>query len=199
MAILIGCEESQVLCSEFRSAGYKAYSCDLQPTRGCKEWHIQGDVMDAVKSRWWTRIILHPDCTALAVCGNKTYAKGNDGYQARLDAIDWTMALWELSKEHSDEIILENPASVIFPHLRKAGAVIQYIQPYQFGHPEQKKTGLALHNVAPLVETDNVYNEMMLLPKNKRERVHYMPPSETRARDRSETYLGIAKAIVSQT
>lgn len=37
MLVLIGCEESQVLCSEFRKAGHEAYSCDLLPTRGNPE------------------------------------------------------------------------------------------------------------------------------------------------------------------
>jgi hypothetical protein len=74
----------------------------------------------------------------------------------------------------------------------------QYIQPYQFGHLEQKKTGLFLHNLAPLRETDNVYEAMMLLPKRERERLHYLPPSPDRWKIRSETYQGIANAMAQQ-
>jgi hypothetical protein len=43
-----------------------------------------------------------------------------------------------------------------------------------------------------------VKDEMMLLPKNQRERLHYLPPSEDRWKLRSETYLGIAQAMASQ-
>ena len=50
MKILIGCEESQVVCAAFRAAGHECYSCDLQPTRGNPDWHIQGDVMDVIRS-----------------------------------------------------------------------------------------------------------------------------------------------------
>jgi hypothetical protein len=43
-----------------------------------------------------------------------------------------------------------------------------------------------------------VKDEMMLLPKNQRERLHYLPPSADRWKLRSETYLGIAQAMASQ-
>ena len=74
----------------------------------------------------------------------------------------------------------------------------QYIQPYQFGHLEQKKTGLFLHNLPALLEADNVYQAMMLLPKRERERLHYLPPSAVRWKIRSETYQGIADAMAQQ-
>jgi len=95
-------------------------------------------------------------------------------------------------------VVLENPASVIFPVLRKRGATVQYVHPWQFGHPEQKKTGLALHNLPKLVETNNVYKEMMTLTAAERERVFRMPPGPNRKRDRSETFDGIAGALAEQ-
>lgn len=201
LRVLIGCEESQVVCQAFRNVGHGAYSCDIQPTRGNPEWHYQCDIMAhlrTVPDKFYDLIILHPDCTAMAVCGNKTYANGTPLYHKRLEAIDWTIKLWNFAKQSGKRVALENPASVIFPHLREIGAVIQYIQPYQFGHMEQKKTGLALYNLPELVEENNVYEEMMKLPKNERERIHYMAPSDTRKRDRSVTYQGIANAFVNQ-
>jgi hypothetical protein len=39
---------------------------------------------------------------------------------------------------------------------------------------------------------------MMKLPKNKRERMHYLPPSKDRAKLRSLTYEGIANALAEQ-
>jgi len=195
--ILIGCEESQVVCAAFRKAGYEAYSCDLEATRGNPDWHYQQDIMEVIPTRQWDLIILHPDCTRMAVCNNKLCAKGKPQHQGRLDDVAWTLKLWGLAKKFSKMVILENPASVIFPHLRKAGALVQYVQPWQFGHMEQKKTGLALHGVKSLQETNNVYDEMMKLSKKERERVFYMPPSPTRKRDRSKTYQGVADAFVS--
>ena len=197
--ILIGCEESGTITTLFREAGFEAYSCDTEPTRGNPAWHYQMDIKECIKQHGpWSLIILHPPCTALAVCSNKHYAAGKPNHQQRLDDIDWTWGLWKTAKEEAKHVALENPASVIWPHLRKVGANVQFIQPYQFGNLEQKKTGFALHNLPPLVGTKNVYSEMMLLPKRERERVFHMPPSATRARDRSVTYSGIAAAIVDQ-
>lgn len=190
MSILIGCEESQVVCRAFRDAGHDAWSCDLQPTRGNPEWHLQGDIMNIIPSRQWDLIILHPDCTKMAVCNNCRCAKGKPQYQDRLDDIDWTVKLWELAKKHSPKVALENPASVIFPVLRKLGAVIHYLQPWEHGHGETKKTGFALHGLDPLEPTDIV--------EGREQRIWKMPPSATRKRDRSATYPGIANAMVKQ-
>lgn len=198
MKVLIGCEESQVITKAFRDAGHKAYSCDIEPTRGNPDWHYQNDIMNVIPTRYWDLIILHPDCTAMAVSGNRWYGSGMPYNSKRHNQVEWTLKLWELAKKHSKRVALENPASVIFPHLRKMGALVQYVQPWQFGHLEQKKTGFALHNLPPLEETNDVYGEMMKLPKQEREKIFYMPPSPTRKRDRSETYSGIGDAIVQQ-
>lgn len=198
MKILIGCEESQTICGAFRAAGFEAYSCDLKETRGNPDWHYQADIMEVLPLHYWDLAILHPECTYMAVCNNRQAAKGKVNHHLRLRDISWTLSLWEAAKKNSRRVALENPASVIFPHLRKQGAQIQYIQPWMFGHMEQKKTGLALHNLLMLEEKNNVYDEMMLLPKAKRERVFRMPPGENRARDRSKTYPGISDAIVTQ-
>jgi hypothetical protein len=74
----------------------------------------------------------------------------------------------------------------------------QIVQPWQFGHMEQKKTCFWLKGLLPLTETQNVYSEMMLLPKNQRERLHYLPPSALRWKERSKTFQGIANAMANQ-
>lgn len=41
MKVLIACEESQRVCTEFRKRGHEAYSCDIQKcSGGHQEWHI---------------------------------------------------------------------------------------------------------------------------------------------------------------
>jgi hypothetical protein len=192
--ILIGCEESQVICRTFREAGYEAYSCDLLPTRGNPEWHMQCDIMEVLPvadegniSSVWDLIILHPECTALSLSGNRWYGLHMKRHHKRLEAIDWTVKLWEEAKKHGNRVALENPTSVIFKYL---DAPVQYIQPYDFGHGEQKKTGFALHNLPELKPTNPV--------EGREQRIWKMGPSPTRKRDRSETYQGIADAIVSQ-
>ena len=184
--ILVGCEESQTVTKAFRDAGYEAFSCDLQPTRGNPEWHYQQDIMEVIPLRRWALIILHPDCTAMAVSGNRWYGWEMPMHHKRVSAIVWTLKLWDLAKKHSPKVVLENPVSVLFKHLPN----VQYIQPWQFGHGETKKTGLALHGLEPLKPTNIV--------EGREQRIWKMPPSETRKRDRSKTFDGIAKAFVEQ-
>jgi len=68
MNILIGCEESQVVCQAFRKRGHTAFSCDLVSTRGKSEWHLQCDILHAIqrRRRFWDMIVLHPDCTKIS-------------------------------------------------------------------------------------------------------------------------------------
>lgn len=199
MSVLIGCEYSASERDAFRARGIEAISCDLKPTDGDPRWHIQGDVRDAIRSRRWSLIVLHVDCTKMAVCGNKHYGRGKPKHGERQAAIAWTVGTWELARQHADSVALENPVSVIFPILRAGhGADVQYIQPYEHGHPEQKKTGLALWNLPRLVETNNVYEHMMTLPRNERERIFFMSPSADRGHERSRAYAGVSTAMADQ-
>lgn len=74
----------------------------------------------------------------------------------------------------------------------------QAIHPYQFGHKEQKETWLWLHGLPLLVPTKDVRERMRKLPRKKRERLHFLSPSPNRAKERSRTYSGIAKAMAKQ-
>jgi len=107
-------------------------------------------------------------------------------HSERLAQIEWTKQLWELAKKYSDKVALENPVSVIFKELPN----VHYIQPWQFGHGETKKTGFALHGLKPLKPTNIV--------DGREQRIWKMPPSANRKRDRSETFAGVAEAIVDQ-
>ena len=186
MPVLVGCEESQAVTKEFRAVGVEAYSCDLQPTRGNPMWHLQKDIIDVIPTRQWGLIILHPDCTAMAVSGNRWYGKDMPHHEERRKAIEWTLHLWAMAKKYSNRVALENPVSVIFKHLPN----VHYIQPWEHGHGETKKTGFALHGLNPLQPTDIV--------EGREQRIWKMPPSKNRKRDRSKTFEGVAKAMAQQ-
>ena len=96
------------------------------------------------------------------------------------------------------KIAIENPVMHKYAKQIIGANFTQSIQPYQFGHPEQKRTCLWLKCLPPLKETKNVYNEMMELPDNQRQRLHYLPPSKDRALLRSKTFSGIAEAFADQ-
>lgn len=197
--ILIGCEYSGTVRDAFRRAGFDAWSCDLKRTDADPRWHIQGDVQEAIRSRRWSLIVLHIECTAMCVAGNKHYGAGKPKHGDRLAAIEWSLGTVDLALEHADSVAVENPASVIFPIFRdQRGADVTYVHPWQHGHPEQKKTGLALWNLPPLVETNNVHDHMMTLPRKERERIFFMSPGVDRGHERSRFYPGIAAAMASQ-
>ena len=194
MRVLIGCEYSGVVRDAFIAKGHDAISCDLLPTDSPGP-HYQGDIFDMLEQEW-DLIIMHPPYTALTVAGNSTYGEGQPKYQERLDSVEWTRKLWDECNYVSRHICFENPVGV----LQRLGNFHkpQYIQPYQFGHLEQKKTGLFLNGLPDLIPTNDVYEEMMKLPKRERERLHYLPPSPDRWKIRSTTYQGIASAMAEQ-
>lgn len=200
LRVLVGCEFSDSVASQFRALGHFAYSCDLLPSEGehGNRYHLQGDIGDALESGFpWDIIILHPPCTALAVSGNAHYGFGMAKYSERVQAKHWAHALWRLAVRQCNHVALENPVGVLNTQSNYMPKP-SYIQPYQFGHTESKKTGLWLHNLPKLLDTDNVYDAMMLLPKKERMRIHYMSPSAERGKLRSMTYPGIAQAMAVQ-
>jgi hypothetical protein len=186
-SVLIGCEESQTLTAKFRAAGFEAFSADLIDTRGNPDWHIKGDVVEAIKSRHWDCIILHPPCTAICLSGNAHYGMGMRYADKRAASIEWTVALWELACSVCDLVALENPQSVIFQYL---DAAVCWVQPYEHGEGEKKNTGFALYGLPAIKVTNYV--------EGRAETCHKMPPGPNRARDRSKTFDGIADALVSQ-
>jgi len=200
--VLVNCEESGVVRDEFCKLGFNAWSCDLVPSRVPGN-HLQMDALEAIKVMRWDLMIAYPPCTFLANSGAKhlyiggrkengrneerweSMRKGAEFFKKLLNAdIPFVGAENPVMLGYAIDIIGEQPA--------------QTIQPWTFGHMEQKATCLWLRNLPPLKETRNVYDEMMRLPRNERERVHYMPPSETRQRDRSVTYRGVAEAKAKQ-
>ena len=191
MRVLVACEESQAVTKELRRLGHEAFSCDIDPcSGGHPEWHLQEDVTPLLKQRW-DMIIAFPPCTHLAVSGAAWFEqKRKDGRQQA--AIDFFMLFVNAECER---IAIENPVGIMSTIYKKPS---QIVQPYEYGHMEQKKTCLWLKGLPLLQPTNNVYVQMMELPKNKRERLHYLPPSPERAKLRSKTFPGIAKAMAEQ-
>ena len=183
----------------FRNKGHNTFSVDLKESIDDSPFHFTCDALDVMmchnsiaKVDKWDLIIMHPPCTALSVSGNSTYAKGKPKYNERLSSICWTLKAFSLAKRCATSVCMENPVGVL------PIKPTQYVQPWQFGHPESKKTGLWLHNLEPLKETNNVKEEFDKLPKKEQQRLHYLSPSEDRGELRSITYQGIADAMAEQ-
>lgn len=183
MRILVACEESQAVTIEMRRLGHEAYSCDIQEcSGGHPEWHIKGDALELLKMKW-DMIIAHPPCTDLASSGARYFAqKRADGRQQR--SIAFFMAFVNADCER---IAIENPIGIMSSQYRKPD---QIVQPWMFGHGETKATCLWLKGLKPLAPTNVV--------QGREQRVWRMPPSPDRARLRSVTYAGIARAMAEQ-
>lgn len=193
MKILVACEESQIVCKALRARGHEAYSCDIIECSGEKpEWHIKDDAIKVAydKSYNWDMMIAHPPCTHLAVSGARWFKEGVKPISLQIEASGFFMGLVNAPIE---KIAVENPICVMSTKYRKPD---QIINPFQFGHAEQKKTCFWLKNLPKLKETDNVYDYMMTLPIKERTRIHWL--GSGKSKERSITYPGIADAIAEQ-
>ena len=192
LKVLVACEFSGTVRDAFNSLGdhIDAWSCDLLPT-DVEGPHIQGDVLKILNNQDWDLIIAHPPCTFLTVSNAKNWSalQANGKQQA---AIDFVEAIYFSDCPH---ICVENPVGALSTRSR-LGKASQYIQPFQFGHPEQKKTGLWLKGLPKLKGTEFI--DVSGLPKKEVQRLHYLGPSKDRWKLRSTTYKGIAKAMAIQ-
>ena len=191
MKVLVACEESQAVTIELRKLGHEAYSCDIEEcSGGHPEWHLQEDVIPLLEKEW-DMIIAFPPCTHLAVSGARHFEqKRKDGRQQA--SVEFFM---KFANAKCKRVAIENPVGIMSTQWRKPD---QIVQPYEYGHMEQKKTCFWLKGLPKLVETENVKEQMLLLPKKERERMHYMSPGPERAKLRSKTFPGIAKAMAMQ-
>lgn len=181
MRALIACEYSGVVRDAFLALGHDAMSCDLLPAE-VPGPHYQGDVRDVLDYPW-DIMVAFPPCTHLSVSGARHFeAKKLDGRQQA--GVSFFMAL---AKADVPRIAIENPVSIMSSLWRRPD---QVIQPWQFGHGETKATCLWLKNLPPLRPTNIV--------EGREARVHRMPPSPDRWKERSRTFAGIGRAMAEQ-
>mgnify|MGYP003630218415 CR=1 FL=1 len=227
MKILVGCEESQSVTIELRKLGHEAFSCDIQEcSGGHPEWHLKMDIFKAIDLKEWDMGIFFPECTYLTVSANKWYKDmpprksgtlvGAERREARETAINFFMRLYNCK---IPKIAIENPIGVMSSRFRKPD---QVLQPWMFGHGEAKGTCLWLKNLPLLIPTNyaepkqykckcgNVFELELgkygccnseakpLWDNQTKSGQNKLSPSKDRAKLRSKTYPGIAKAMANQ-
>lgn len=180
MKVLVGCEYSATVRDAFLEMGHDAWSCDLLPCERDPTRHIQGDVLPLL-GEGWDLAIFHPPCTHLAVSGARWF---KDKRAEQEEALQFVRVLLAAP---IPKIALENPVSIISSRIRKPD---QVIQPWMFGHGETKATCLWLKGLPKLHPTNVV--------DGREARVHKMPPSPDRWKERSRTYQGVASAMAEQ-
>lgn len=192
---LILFEQSGVVRDAFIAAGWHAESVDILPHEsGDNTGHHIRDVFafleDAIaRGERWDLVIAHPPCTALANSGNRWYGKGKEKHRQRIGAIyDSRHLVYELIPKVARHYAIENPVGAM---RRAIGPATCSVQPWEHGHGETKRTCFWTMGTLPaLVPTDVV--------EGREQRVWKMPPSPDRWKERSRTYTGIARAMVTQ-
>ena len=206
MRVLIGCEESGAVRRAFAALGHDAWSCDLQPAADGSNRHIIGDVRDVMLWGWDLLAVFHPPCTRLCNSGVRwltTPPPGKTAEQMQAELVegaDLFSAVWNAPIER---VAVENP--VMHKH---AKALIhnyqppaQTVQPWWFGDPAFKATGLYLRGLPPLQPTNR------LTPPRQSDdpqthaawsQIHRASPGKDRAKLRSRTFPGIAAAMALQ-
>lgn len=224
MRVLVACEESQAVCIAFRERGHEAYSCDIQEcTGGHPEWHIKGDALVAINSGYiktqegrevyipkWDLLIAHPPCTYLSSVATRSFSlkctpaeKVCERWKLRLEAAIFFM---EFALAPIERIAVENPCGIMNSVYRHAD---QIIHPYMFSEGRNdtknfvtRRTCLWTKNLPLLVPTysGEKPNNAELFGRHPSGKVKTWEESisKDRAKNRSKTFPGIAKAMAEQ-
>lgn len=226
--ILVACEESQRVTIEFRKLGHRAFSCDIiDCSGGHPEWHIKQDVLPLLNGNCsfktvdgalhmidgkWDMIIAFPPCTYLTNVATRHFS-------LKFSSPDNVVKRWECRAKAAiffmrfaladcDKIAVENPVGFMNTAFRKPD---QIIEPYYFAESENdienyvtKRTCLWLKNLPHLKRANSLprpkpYGSYVTAKGKKKNICWEMVVSgKDRAKVRSKTFPGIAKAMAEQ-
>lgn len=218
MRVLIACECSQTVCAEFRGLGVECFSCDIdEEYGGHPEWHIHADVREVMRGHCgfltqdgathhvdrWDLVIAHPPCTYLCRAQNHLYDRdryGDEKVDARIAQREAAIEFFLRFTRLGVPTLIENPIGCMSTIYKRAD---QCVQPWQFGDSATKATcfwllGLPKLQIGPCVDPpkphkygkSNAMGEFMYKTS--------CLPYPQRARARSKTFPGIARAIATQ-
>jgi len=193
MRVLVACEYSGRVRDAFIANGHDAISCDLLPTEQPGPHH-QGDIFDIIDQDW-DLMVAHPPCTYLTNSGVRWLYEKEGRWEQMREAAKFFS---ELLNAGIPRVAVENPVMHGYAREIVGSKATQTVQPWQFGHTENKRTGLWLRNLPALVPTDDVKHLMTGMAKKDTDKVHYASPGKDRWKQRSTTYQGIADAMGAQ-
>ena len=195
LRVLVACEYSGVVRRAFIARGCDAWSCDLLPSEDGSNRHIRGDARDLLHDGWDLLMVAHPPCTRLCNSGVRwlhTPPPGKTAEQMERELREGAALFSAFWNAPIPRVAVENP--VMHGHAKRLienyAEPAQSVQPWQFGHGETKRICLWLRGLPPLRPTNVV--------EGRKQRVHRMPPSPTRWKERSRFYPGIAAAMAEQ-
>lgn len=190
MRVLIACEYSGRVRDAFAKLGHDAWSCDIIPTE-TEGNHYEGSVLDILNDGW-DLMIAHPPCTYLSNAGARfLYPKGILNQERLAKGLLAKEFFMQLYNANIPKIAIENP---IPSRVYGLPQYTQTIQPYEYGHPLQKRTCLWLKNLPKLTPT-NIVNERQ---STKVAGNWFNKGGKDRQKERARTFEGIADAMAKQ-
>lgn len=204
MRVLIGCETSGRVRRAFAARGHDVWSVDLLPSEDGSNRHIIGDVRNYLGDGWDLLAVFHPPCTRLCNSGVRwlhtpppgrtlaeMWAELDEG--AALFSACWNAPI--------DRVAVENPVMHKYAkaRIKNYQPATQTIQPWQFGEPAFKATGLYIRGLPPLKPTRVLTPPKPGTPEHREwSAIHRAPPGPDRWKFRSRTFKGIAEAMADQ-
>ena len=182
--VLIACEYSGIVRDAFIEAGHNAISCDLLPTERPGP-HIRGDVRELLREPW-DLVIAHPPCTYLCNSGVRWLHERPERWAQMWDGVAFFL---DCLQTKGERVAVENPT----PHRYAAAGIGRApdfaVQPWQFGDPETKRTCFWTRTLPPLIG---------MQAAEPVPRVHRLPPSVDRGKERARFPHGMAAAMARQ-
>lgn len=210
--VLIGCETSGQMRRAFLARGFDTWSCDLLPADDATNRHIQGDIRNVMQDGWDLLCVMHPPCTRLCRAGQrwlygpdkshpKTLPKGRTWADMIAEFRD-ACAMFEACLHAPIKLrVVENPVMHKWAKERiRDLPTPQIVQPWWFGDPAFKATGLYLQGGLPeLTQTNKLTPPARGTREHKAwSHIHRAPPGPDRWKIRSATFPGIANAGAAQ-
>jgi len=181
MRILVACEFTGTVREAFAAKGHDAWSCDIRPSERPGQ-HLQCDVRE-VLNNGWDMMIAHPPCEKLSYAGLRWFKEQPNRMNEAKEAFAFFM---EMINAPIPAIAVENPEGFTWQWYKRPS---QIIEPYYFGHPVTKATGLWLKQLPPLMAT-------LIMVDPFKNWAKYQGSHNGKARSR--TFQGIADAMANQ-
>jgi len=203
MKILIACEYSGVVRDEFLALGHDAMSCDILETDSPGP-HYKGDVRDVLNDEW-DMMIAHPECTRLTNAGVRWLTNAPPSgktFPEMWKGLFEGAAFYKLLRDAKiPRKAIENPVMHCYAQQLIEPRERQIVQPWYFGDKAFKATGFELYGLPQLKDTNR------LVPPKKEEdpeehkrwsAIHMASPGPNRAKIRSKSFPGMARAMAMQ-
>lgn len=186
---VFGFDESTVMAQPWAEAGYTCFCVDMQhPTGEERDGNIIRVGADIRQWRPlmylpWAFAAFFPPCTHLAVSGARWFR--GKGLRALAQSIELVAEAAEMAEALQCPYLIENPVSTLASYWRPPDYTFD---PCDYGDPWTKKTCLWTGGGFVMPPKNRV-------PATEGSKIHRMPPSEDRARLRSQTPAGFARAV----